>query len=211
MSALPDRPQALDASAPIRYFDRDFQVESVKILPGQYHAAAGEVAISTVLGSCVSTCLWDPVTRVGGMNHFMLPGDGAAPGSPWAASARFGVYAMEVLINDMIHLGADRRRMVAKVFGGAQLLAGFDRLDVGAKNSEFVLEFLREENIKVAAQDLLDVCPRKVHFFAATGKAHVKRLTLSANDTIVQRREREYLSRLAGKAGGDVEIFSAPR
>lgn len=199
----------MHASAPIRYFDRDFQVESVKILPGQYYAAAGEGAITTVLGSCVSTCLWDPASRIGGMNHFMLPGDTASPNSPWAESARFGVYAMEVLINEMIHLGADRRRLVAKVFGGAQLLAGFDRLDVGAKNSEFVLHFLREEGIRVAAQDLLDVCPRKVHFFVATGKVQVKRLGLLPNET-VQRREREYLSNLAGRRGGDIELFKAP-
>lgn len=200
----------MESSVPIRYFDREFQVDAVKILPGQYHAARREGAITTVLGSCVSTCLWDPIERIGGMNHFMLPGDGANASSPWAASARFGVYAMEVLINDMIHLGADRRRLVAKVFGGAQLLAGFNRLDVGAKNSEFVLEFLRVEGIRVAAQDLLDVCPRKVHFFVDSGKVQVKRLSLTPIET-VQKREREYLRRLAGNGGGDVEIFSPPR
>jgi chemotaxis protein CheD len=194
---------------PLRYFDREFQVEAVKILPGQYHAAR-EGAITTVLGSCVSTCLWDPLERIGGMNHFMLPGDTASPGSPWAASARFGVYAMEVLINEMLRMGADRRRLVAKVFGGAQLLSGFDRLDVGAKNSEFVLEFLRVEGIRVLAKDLLDVCPRKVHFFVDSGKVQVKRLSLAPSDP-VQKREREYLSRLAGKSGGEVELFRAPR
>ncbi|MGV3572315.1 MAG: chemoreceptor glutamine deamidase CheD [Ramlibacter sp.] len=199
----------MELTAPLRYFDRDFQVESVKILPGQYYAAAGQGAISTVLGSCVSTCLWDPVERIGGMNHFMLPGDNARPDSPWAASARFGLYAMEVLINDMTRLGADRRRLVAKVFGGAQLLAGFDKLDVGAKNSEFVLHFLREEGIRVVAQDLLDVCPRKVHFFIASGKVQVKRLGVLPNET-VQKREREYLSKLAGRTGGEVEIFGVP-
>lgn len=197
------------SSVPLQYFDREFQVDAVKILPGQYHAAR-HGAITTVLGSCVSTCLWDPVERIGGMNHFMLPGDTASAGSPWAASARFGVYAMEVLINDMIRLGADRRRMVAKVFGGAQLLAGFDRLDVGAKNSEFVLEFLRVEGIRVLARDLLDVCPRKVHFFIDTGKVQVKRLSITPSDP-VQKREREYFSRLATKGGGEVEIFAAPR
>ena len=196
-------------SVPLQYFDREFQVEAVKILPGQYHASRSG-AITTVLGSCVSTCLWDPIERIGGMNHFMLPGDGNGKGSPWAASARFGVYAMEVLINDMIRMGADRRRMVAKVFGGAQLLAGFESLDVGAKNSEFVLEFLRVEGIRVLAQDLLDVCPRKVHFFVDSGKVQVKRLPMAPAEP-VQRREREYLKGLAGKGGGEVELFSAPR
>lgn len=207
MNAVLNNPN--DAGEPLRYFDREFQVETVKILPGQYHAARGG-AVTTVLGSCVSTCLWDPIERIGGMNHFMLPGDTAHPDSPWAASARFGVYAMEVLINEMIHLGADRRRMVAKVFGGARLLAGFERLDVGAKNCEFVLEFLRVEGIRILAKDLLDVCPRKVHFFVDSGKVQVKRLALSPSET-VQRREREYLSRLDTKSGGEIEIFKPPR
>ena len=198
----------IESSVPLQYFDREFRVDAIKILPGQYHAAR-EGAITTVLGSCVSTCLWDPVERIGGMNHFMLPGDTASPGSPWAASARFGVYAMEVLINQMTRMGADRRRLVAKVFGGAQLLSGFDRLDVGAKNSEFVLEFLRVEGIRVLAQDLLDVCPRKVHFFVDSGKVQVKRLALTPSEP-VQRREREYLQHLDGKRSGEIEIF-APR
>jgi chemotaxis protein CheD len=198
-----------ESSVPLHYFDREFRVDAVKILPGQYHATR-KGAITTVLGSCVSTCLWDPVERIGGMNHFMLPGDTASPGSPWAASARLGVYAMEVVINDMIRLGADRRRLVAKVFGGAQLLAGFDRLDVGAKNSEFVLDFLKVEGIRVLAQDLLDVCPRKVHFFVESGKVQVKRLALAPSEP-VQRREREYLKRLDGKRSGDIEIFAQPR
>jgi chemotaxis protein CheD len=199
----------MEGTAPLRYFDREFGVEAVKILPGQYHAAR-EGCITTVLGSCVSTCLWDPVERIGGMNHFMLPGDGASSRSPWAASARFGVYAMEVVINEMIRMGADRRRLVAKVFGGARLLAGFDRLDVGAKNVEFVLEFLQVEGIRVLGQDLLDVCPRKVNFFVDSGKVQLKRLSITPAES-VREREREYLSRLAAKGGGEVEIFQPPR
>jgi chemotaxis protein CheD len=202
----------MEHQAPARYFDRDFRVEAVKILPGQYHAAAGDGSFTTVLGSCVSTCLWDPVLRIGGMNHFMLPGEPSAATSPWGVSARFGVYAMEVLINEMVHLGADRRRLVAKVFGGARVLQGFDSLDVGAMNSQFVLNFLREEGIPLQAKDLLGVSPRKVHFFPATGKAQVKKLHLQPGD-VVERQEREYLASLAarGSAGGDIELFSGPR
>ena len=202
----------MEHSAPVRYFDRDFHVETVKILPGQFHAAAGdgEGSISTLLGSCVSTCLWDPVERIGGMNHFMLPGEPDAA-SPWAVSARFGVYAMEVLINRMVRLGADRRRFVAKVFGGARVVQAFETLDVGAKNSEFVLDFLREEGIQLLAQDLLGVSPRKVHFFPATGKVRLRKLHQLADDT-VHRQEREYLARLAGRhRGGEIEIFPATR
>lgn len=205
-----DGTAAVDQPAPTEYFDREFQIFSVKIQPGQYHAASGEGSISTVVGSCVSTCLWDPVRRIGGMNHFMLPGEPGSKPSPWGLSARFGVYAMEVLINEMLHQGAERSRLVAKVFGGAQVLQGFDTLDVGRMNSEFVLEFLREEGIRLLAQDLLGLCPRKLHFFPETGKVRVKKLHLKQYDAL-QRQERDYLVRLADTAGGgEIEIFAPP-
>ena len=186
-----------------RYFDKQFKVEAAKILPGQYHATPDDVVIVTVLGSCVSACLWDPVRRIGGMNHFMLPG---AAGGAAVASATLGVYAMEVLINRMLKLGAERRRMVAKVFGGASVLEGMDALNVGTQNGTFVLEFLAEEGIPVVAQDLYDVCPRKGYFFATSGKVMVKRLGSLRNDTIEQR-ERDYLASLKQGHAGEVEIF----
>lgn len=195
--------------SPQRYFDRDFQVDAVRILPGQYHASRGPGSITTVLGSCVSTCLWDPLERIGGMNHFMLPGRPDA--SPLGVGGRFGVYAMEVLINEMVHLGADRRRLVAKVFGGARVLQGFDTLDVGAQNSRFVLAFLKEEGIPLHAQDLLGVQPRKVHFFPETGKVQLRRLQSTADDT-VQRQDRAYLMQVAQEQRpGDIELFTPGR
>ncbi|HWI78280.1 MAG TPA: chemoreceptor glutamine deamidase CheD [Ramlibacter sp.] len=200
----------LESCAPTRYFDGEFKQDVVKVLPGQYYAGTGEAAITTVLGSCVSTCLWDPLERIGGMNHFMLPGDLGGPSS-WTASARFGVYAMELLINDMIRMGAARHRLVAKVFGGARLLSGVGAMDVGAKNCTFVLEFLQVEGIQVLAKDLQGVCPRKLYFFPDSGKVKVKRLHLPPNDP-VQRREQEYLSKLSDSAGGgEIEIFSVPK
>ena len=199
------------SNTPVRAFDRDFQLEVVRILPGQYHAASGPVGITTVLGSCVSTCLWDPQLRIGGMNHFMLPGDNGTAGSPVAKSARFGVYAMELLINDMLKLGADRRRLVAKVFGGGRVLQGFGTLDVGARNCEFVLDFLQVEGIPLLAQDLMDRYPRKIHFSPDSGKVLLKKLD-SARDDVVQRQEREYLRKLGSDAGsGSIEIFARPK
>lgn len=194
-----------------RYFDHDFKVEAVKLLPGEYHAARGPGSITTVLGSCVSTCLWDPVERIGGMNHFMLPGDADATGDPAAVSGRLGVYAMELLINQMLRMGADRRRLVAKVFGGARVLRVFETLDVGSLNSRFVLQFLREENIPVVGQDLLGESPRKLHFFPDTGKVQMRRLHVMAVDAADQ--ERAYAARLAREQarGGDVELFEPRR
>ena len=195
-------------SAP-RYFDRDFRLEAVKILPGEYHAASGPVGMTTVLGSCVSTCLWDPDRRIGGMNHFMLPGDNGTPASPVPKSARFGVYAMELLINEMLKMGAERRRLVAKVFGGGHVLQGFGSLDVGARNCEFVMEFLDVEGIPVLGRDLLDTYARKLHFSPATGKVLLKKLVRDEN---LQRQEREYLNSLGSAAGaGAIEIFARPK
>jgi len=191
------------------YYDKQFDREAVKILPGQYYAAGRDMLIVTVLGSCVSACLWDPVKRIGGMNHFMLPG--SAQSGPAADAARMGVYAMELLINRMLKLGAERGRLIAKVFGGASVLEGMDALNIGSQNSAFVIEFLREEGIAVVAQDLYDVCPRKVYFFPHTGKVKVKKLGAMRNDTL-ERRERDYLAALKDTpAAGDVEIFEPVR
>jgi chemotaxis protein CheD len=192
------------------YFDKQFKLEALKILPGQYCAAQRDVVIVTVLGSCVSCCLWDPTRRIGGMNHFMLPGEGHSPATVADAPARLGVYAMEVLINHMIKLGAARSSLVAKVFGGGSVLEGMDAINIGNQNGAFVLEFLREEGIPVVAQDLYDVCPRKVYFFPATGKVMVKRLGSLRNDTIEQR-EREYLSMIKrSPVQPEFEVFSRP-
>ena len=180
------------------YYDKGFEREAVKILPGQYYAAARDMLIVTVLGSCVSACLWDPVRRIGGMNHFMLPGAGD--------SARMGVYAMELLINRMLKLGADRSRLVAKVFGGAAVLQGMDALNIGTQNGSFVLDFLREEGIALAAQDLYGVAPRKVYFFLHDGKVRVKKLGELRNDKL-ERRERAYFRSL-GPQSGEIEIFT---
>ena len=202
----------MDSRTPARYYDRGFKLPAVKILPGQYYAAIEDGLIVTVLGSCVSACLWDPQRRIGGMNHFMLPGRGrgqpALSNADAQEPARLGVYAMEVLINCMLKLGAERGRLVAKVFGGGSVLEGMEALNIGSQNGSFVLDFLREEGIPVAAQDLYDTCPRKVYFFSATGKVLVKRLKTLRNDTL-QQRERDYLATLARARGGEVEIFSA--
>lgn len=200
-----------DAPVLARYFDTRFQLEAIKILPGQCYAAQRDVMIVTVLGSCVSACLWDAAAGVGGMNHFMLPGTARRPHDVASVSARLGVYAMELLLNQVVKLGAARERLVAKVFGGGKVLFGMDTLNVGDQNGEFVLEFLQEERIPVVARDLYDVWPRKVYFFPKTGKVLVKKLRALANDT-VSRREVDYLEKMnRAEASGDFELFSAGR
>ncbi len=151
--------------APNRYFDRHFEREAVKILPGEYFATKSDTLIVTVLGSCVSACIRDRVNGIAGMNHFLLPNDGSGQDNILSESARYGAYAMEILINHLIKLGSRREHLEAKVFGGGNVLKGFTTINVGERNAEFVLEYLKLERIPVIAQDLIDVYTRKVYFF----------------------------------------------
>ena len=191
--------------APNHYFDRAFQTEAAKILPGEYYVTGRDMLLVTVLGSCVSACIRDPKSGIGGMNHFMLPeGD---PHNPLSESARYGGYAMEVLLNQLIKMGASRTRLEAKVFGGGAVMRGFTMHNVGERNSDFVLEYLDAERIRVVAQDLRDIYPRKVYYFPSSGRVLVKKLKQVHNNTIVQREE-EYGSRLKkSEVSGDVELF----
>jgi chemotaxis protein CheD len=192
--------------APNKYHDRIFDREAVKLLPGEYYATGRDMLLVTVLGSCVAACIRDPQTGVGGMNHFLLP-EGGDPHDPLSTSARYGTYAMEVLINQLVKLGANRARLEAKVFGGAAVLRGFSTVNVGEANSDFVLDYLREERIRVVAQDLRGLYPRKVYFFPQSGRVLVKKLKGVHNDTILAR-EREYERRLSqAPIAGEVELF----
>jgi chemotaxis protein CheD len=189
------------------YYDRTFDRDAAKILPGEYYFTAKDMLIVTVLGSCVAACIRDRITGVGGMNHFMLPDGGGDADSPVSASMRYGTYAMEILINDLLKAGARRENLEAKVFGGGNVLRGFIAINVGERNALFVRDYLKAENIRITAEDLNDVHPRKVYFFPRTGKVLVKKLKQMNNNTLVNR-EQDYASRLqTNKVGGDVELF----
>lgn len=189
------------------YFDNNFKSKAVKLLPGEYYVTDKDMLLVTVLGSCVAACIRDCYSGIGGMNHFMLP-EGGEAGSPTSKSARYGAYAMEILINQLLKLGARRINLEAKVFGGGNVLDGLTSANVGQRNSEFVLKFLATERIRVVAQDLVDIYPRKVYFFPRTSKVMVKKLMSTRNNTISQR-EKDYRQRLVmSENTGDVELFS---
>ncbi|MBI3223013.1 MAG: chemoreceptor glutamine deamidase CheD [Nitrosomonadales bacterium] len=193
--------------SPNIYFDSEHGCEAAKILPGEYYATARDMMLVTVLGSCVCACIRDRVSGVGGMNHFMLPDSGQDQGDLLGASARYGAYAMELLINQLLKMGAQRSNFEAKVFGGGAVLRGFTVSKVGERNAEFVLNFLRTEKIHIAARDMLDIYPRKVHYFPQSGLVRVKKLKKVHNDTIVGR-ESEYSARLRySRMEGDVDLF----
>ena len=189
------------------YYDRTFDCEAAKILPGEYYYTGKEMLIVTVLGSCVAACIRDRITGIGGMNHFMLPDSGNEADSPLSASMRYGAYAMEVLINQLLKAGARRENMEAKVFGGGNVLRGFTTINVGERNAQFVRDFLRTENMRIVAEDLNDIHPRKVYFFPRSGKVLVKKLKQLNNYTLV-KREQEYASQLkVSPVSGDIDLF----
>jgi chemotaxis protein CheD len=193
--------------SPNKYFDRNFNVEAVKILPGEYFVTGRDMVLVTVLGSCVAACIRDKLTGIGGMNHFMLPDNNNDSASPVGLAGRYGTYAMELMINQLLKSGARRSNLEAKVFGGGNVMRGFTVANVGQRNSEFVLDYLKAEKIDLKAQDLLDIYPRKVYYFPATGRTLVKKLRSVHNDTIIQR-EQQYITRIrASDIQGDVELF----
>lgn len=191
------------------YFDRTFNTNAAKISPGEYYYTDKDMLIVTVLGSCVSACIRDSRTGIGGMNHFMLPegGGSADKDSPVSESMRYGTYAMEVLINQLLRNGAKRENLEAKIFGGGNVLRSFTTNNVGDRNAAFVKKYLKEEGIKVTGEDLLDIYPRKVYFFPKTGKVLVKKLKQLNNYTLV-KREQAYSSKLqTNDVGGDIDLF----
>jgi chemotaxis protein CheD len=185
------------------FFDHHFQHNAVKILPGEFFVANESLAIMTVLGSCIAACLWDNHTRVGGMNHFMLP-----EGDSDDVSGRYGSYAMELLINEMMKHGARRESMQAKVFGGGAVMANFTTMNVGERNTRFVQEYLSAERIPIISEDVLDIYPRKVVFFPVTGKAMVKRLAHAHPDVLMQEKAQGSATSVArSTSGGSVDLF----
>lgn len=188
------------------YFERQFNCMAAKILPGEYYWTGKEMAIITVLGSCVSACIRDRVSGVGGMNHFMLPG-GAENDNPASVSMRYGIHAMEILINELLKAGAVRQNLEAKVFGGGRVLSGLLAMNVGERNADFVRHYLRVEKIRLVAEDLNDIHPRKVAYFPLSGRVLVKKLE-SSNTLELAAREQVYVKSLqSGLSGGDVELF----
>jgi chemotaxis protein CheD len=183
------------------FYDAHFKNDAVKILPGEYFVHEEDMLIMTTLGSCIAACLYDRNAKVGGMNHFMLP-DGAGD------SGRYGSYAMELLINEMMKRGASRMTMEAKVFGGGQVVSGMTSMNVGERNTNFVMDYLKTERIPVVSKDVLDVYPRKVCFLPGSGKAMVKRLAPTNTDALLaQDRAAAQKAVPASTGGGSVDLF----
>ena len=183
------------------FYEAHFKSDAVKVLPGEYYVDDEDLLIMTTLGSCIAACLWDRNARVGGMNHFMLP-EGVGD------SGRYGSYAMELLINELLKRGASRTSLEAKVFGGGAVISGMSSLNVGERNTSFVLDYLKTEHITVVSKDVLDIYPRKVCFLPASGKAMVKRLAPTSSDALLaQDKAAVERAVTSSSRGGSVDLF----
>jgi len=187
------------------FYDAHFKNNAVKVLPGEFFVDDEDILIMTTLGSCIAACLWDRERRVGGLNHFMLPESGNAGGA--GDGGRYGAYAMELLINELIKRGASRMTMEAKVFGGGAVIGGMNSLNVGERNTQFVLDYLKTERIAVVSKDVLDVYPRKVCFLPASGKAMVKRLATTNSATLAAQELAAARESRPSAGGGSVDLF----
>jgi chemotaxis protein CheD len=201
-----DKPHSPEAPGGRRFFDAASACWMVKVFPGEFHLTdrADEMLV-TVLGSCVSACIRDPYARIGGMNHFMLPHHNSGTWGDDLRSTRFGNFAMEKLINELIKAGCSRERMEIKVFGGGNVTDTTNA--IGSENARFVLSYLDAEGLRCHAQDLGGTLPRRIHYHPANGKV-VRRLLGTSERYAVNREEHEYENRLLGqRTSGDVELF----
>lgn len=172
------RQQRYPGEASFFYYDPHFQHNAVKVLPGEYFVSNKDVILVTVLGSCISACIWDRTMRVGGMNHFMLP-------------------------------DASAESLQAKIIGGGQVMHNFTTMNVGERNTAFVTQYLQTERIPIVSEDVLDIYPRKVVFFPASGKAMVKRLAHAHPEELVQQEFTRGNAAVVARntAGGSVDLF----
>lgn len=177
-----------------KFYDHQFKREVIKIMPGEFFVASGEVVIATVLGSCVSAVIWDPVTRIGGMNHFMLAASADEYGDE-IDCMRYGHFAMDTLIERVLAQGALKHSLEAKVFGGGRVLRGFSASDIGEDNAAFVVEYLEEKGIPITACNLGDVYPRKLYFFPDSGRVKMRKLKTDYNPKVA-RIEMAYRANL---------------
>jgi chemotaxis protein CheD len=193
-----------------RYWDEKHDIYAAKILPGEFYVSVSGELITTVLGSCISACIRDKKTGIGGMNHFMLPTDTRRNPNSWNDTpvnmqTRYGNIAMERLINVILASGGKRSNLEIKLFGGGKVLQ--IETDIGGKNIDFVKQYLMTEGLNIAAEDVGGIYPRKVLYFPKSGRVRVKKLINLHNDTVKQR-EKKYIKSLGtSPIEGRIDLF----
>ncbi|WP_417821006.1 chemoreceptor glutamine deamidase CheD [Terasakiella sp.] len=195
-----------DEKASRRYWDPTFKHFAVKVGPGAHYVTTSkDEMIVTTLGSCVSACIRDSELGIGGINHFMLPESDTGNWGGVSASMRYGNYAMEVLINDILRMGGARNRLEIKLFGGANVMNSQNL--IGTKNVEFVETYLRIEHMAVSAQHLGGEQGRRIIYFPETGKVKMKLLDSKGN-AVVAAEESNFKKQIEKRdIEGSIELF----
>lgn len=188
-----------------RFFDAKENIYVVKIFSGDWYVSTRkDEMLATILGSCVAACVRDPTIGIGGMNHFLLPGDESMV-SQLSDAARYGVFAMESLINGVLKVGGRKERLEFKIFGGGNVINTSTR--IGSKNASFVREFLHKEGYRITSEDLEGNLPRRVHYYPATGKVMMRKLQRK-EDMVVLDEEARYKREIARQpVEGNIELF----
>ena len=193
-----------------RYWDRKHGYYAAKILPGQYYVSKNDELITTVLGSCISVCAYDRVSGIAGMNHFMLPVFTKNHSKSWgdtiiSSETRYGNFAMEHMINDIIKHGGVKSRLELKVIGGGRVMEKMT--DIGLRNISFVYDYIANESLQLISEDVGTAYARKVLFHVKTGKVKVRKLTKVKNSTVTDR-DTDYISRLnSAELDGSIDLF----
>lgn len=185
----------IESLLPNSYYDPHFELDAVKLVPGQYYVSKKDIVMVTVVGSCVTACLRDKHSGIGGMNHFMLADNGRDYENAESLAARSGTYVMELLIDHLVQAGAKLRNLEAKIFGGASIMGRSTLLDTAKYNASYLRHYLNKRKITIVGESLCDFYPRKVYFFPKRNHVLVKKITRANNKTILER-EQEYRLRL---------------
>lgn len=189
-----------------RYWDPKLNMPVAKIQPGEYYVGNQEEGISTVLGSCVAVCIRDPKAKVGGMNHFMLPLDSSQGANKMLSNAnRYGNYAMENLINDILKMGGRKNNFEVKLFGGSNVNAAAS--NVGEKNIDFAKNYLKIEGYTLAASDVGGSNPRRILYCPLDGKLLLKRLPIASSNQVSDMENNYKITIKKEKVGGEVDLF----
>jgi len=188
-----------------RYWDSKWNSWLVNLRQGDYLVSDEPILMTTVLGSCVSACVFDPVAKVGGMNHFLLPDEGTS--EPLTGSYRYGVHAMEILVNTLLKKGADQQRLEVKVCGAADVISAFTH-KVGACNEVFIRRYLKTEHLNLTAEDLGGLSPRRIMFNPQDGRLRVKKLHNPLTpDTVTAEQRRAQSLKHTSERSADIELF----
>ncbi|HCV03157.1 chemoreceptor glutamine deamidase CheD [Pseudoalteromonas sp. MEBiC 03607] len=189
-----------------RFWDNQRQKVVAKVLPGEFYVSKTDELITTVLGSCIAACIYDEGLGIGGMNHFMLPMEkGVDPANAHSLNCRYGNWAMEYLINEILKNGASKRNLKVKLFGGGKIIRSMT--DIGVGNIRFANAYILEEGLDLVSHDVGGPWPRKVLFNPQTGSAQVKKMRELHSDKL-EKREIKYLHDIEHQdAETNIELF----